>query len=105
MADSLYADAQGRLIAPLNASPQPKCLCFGERYRVITREDALSHSDAGFLDYTRNFITCLPGVPLPAIFVEQIDLAAYLIPHQFHIPATSRETINDSYFRLQLPAM
>lgn len=49
-----------------------------------------------FLDYTRNFITCLPGVPVQAIFVEQIDLAAYLIPHQFHISPTSREIINDS---------
>lgn len=58
-----------------------------------------------FLDFTRNIITCLPGVPVQAIFVEQIDLAAYLIPHQFHIPSTSREIINDTYFILQLPAM
>lgn len=43
LADSLYADAQGRLIAPLNASPQPMCLhshfgmCLCERYRAVKR--------------------------------------------------------------------
>lgn len=46
LADSLYADAQGRLIAPLNASPQPVCLyshsglCLHERYRAVKREHA-----------------------------------------------------------------
>ena len=39
----------------------------------------------GFLDYTGNFITCLPGVPVPAIFVIYSIFGGYYFPSWFSV--------------------
>lgn len=78
LADGLHADAQGHLIALLNASPQPMCLysdselCRG--YRAVREEDIYNHT------LVQNISTTL-AISLHAHLVFHCRIQD---PHQIH---------------------